>query len=84
MTITIWRKTKMMNIRDIFKNKEVTAESAQAEVVADSDRKMYCPCCYKDYYTDSDKCPVCGCELEEPLTEEEADEYAEMMMSTRF
>jgi len=34
----------MMNIRDIFKNKEVAADNnAQDNVTADSDRKMYCP-----------------------------------------
>jgi len=74
----------MMNIRDIFQNSEVAEKKCDENVnEAATDRKMYCPSCYKDYYTEKDKCPVCGCELQEPYTEEEEEELAEIFFATR-
>lgn len=75
-----------MNIRDIFKDSKLHEENAECSQHPDelaSDRKMYCPVCYKDFYTDSDVCPECGNELEPAMTEEEEAEYVEMFFGTR-
>lgn len=48
------------------------------------ERKMYCPACYEDFYTESNVCPLCGHPLEEALKEDEESEYVEMLMETRF
>ncbi len=46
--------------------------------------RMYCPRCYTDRFVDSRICPVCGTQLEEPMTEDEEDEMMEILMFTRM
>lgn len=47
-------------------------------------RRMYCPRCYSDFYVYNGICPECGAVLEEPLTEDEAEEFMEVLFSTRL
>lgn len=43
----------------------------------------YCPACYEEFETEDSVCPQCGTALEEPLTDEESEEYLEMLTMLR-
>lgn len=85
----------MKNISEIFRDgnfyEEAEDETAEADENAkscentdDGKRRMYCPRCYSDFYAYNGICPECGAVLEEPLTEEEAEEFMEVLFSTRL
>ncbi|MCB6993805.1 hypothetical protein LI177_09965 [bacterium 210820-DFI.6.37] len=39
----------------------------------------YCSNCYTEFETEESVCPQCGTKLEEPYTDEEADEILELL-----
>ena len=42
--------------------------------------KKYCPGCYTEYETEDTICPQCATKLEDPLTDEEAEQMLEFLM----
>lgn len=41
----------------------------------------YCPACYTEFETEDLVCPQCGTRLEDPYTEDEADEMLELLLN---
>ena len=41
----------------------------------------YCPVCYTGFETEENVCPQCGSPLKKPLTEEESEEWLELLMT---
>lgn len=41
----------------------------------------YCPNCYTEFETEDEVCPQCGTKLEDPYTDEEAEEMLELLMT---
>lgn len=88
----------MMDLRKIFEEREAGSDRSAAETQPASGdalpllhkeggegaRRMYCPACYEEYLVYGATCPECGAPLEEPLTEDEAAEYLDMLFDTRL
>lgn len=79
---------EIFNDNDTVKNEKQTtapvSASTDGNAADDGKRKMYCPCCYQEYYVFGNTCPKCGTLLEQPLSDEEAEEYMEMLFNTRL
>lgn len=43
----------------------------------------YCPACYEEFETEDETCPKCGTALEDPMSEEEQNEYVELLSMIR-
>ena len=68
----------------IFKDHGKKGQNNLQDTTPDGKRRMYCPRCYSDFYVYNGICPECGAVLEEPLTEDEAEEFMEVLFSTRL
>ena len=67
-----------------FESSDDNHRSNSPDTASDGKRRMYCSRCYSDFYVYDGICPECGAVLEDPLTEDEAEEFMEVLFSTRL